>query len=47
MTNLDVKVIEKILTDPEAMKIAKAFIQKHRETSQVPASDPRAYPSKP
>lgn len=47
MTDLDKKVIEKILTSEEAMQIAKEFIQKHRVSSQAPVSDPPAYPDKP
>ena len=47
MTDLDKKVIEKILTSEKAMQIAKEFIQKHRVSSQAPVSDPPAYPDKP
>lgn len=45
MTALDQKVIEKILSNEEAMKIAKDFIRKHQESLQVPASDPPASPN--
>lgn len=47
MTDLDRKVIEKILASEEAMQIAKEFIQKHRESLQAPVSDPPAFPDKP
>lgn len=47
MTELDKKVIMKILSSEEAMKIAKDFIQKHQETSQERASDPTASPNMP
>jgi hypothetical protein len=45
MTALDQKVIEKILSNEESMKIAKEFIRKHQESSQAPASDPPASPN--
>ena len=45
MTALDQKVIEKILSNEEAMKIAKDFIRKHQESSQVPSSDLPASPN--
>lgn len=47
MSDLDRKVIEKILTDTEAMKIAKAFIQKCQATLQVRSADHRAFQEKP
>lgn len=47
MSELDKKVIMKILSSEEAMKIAKDFIQKHQESSQAPVSDPPAFPNKP
>lgn len=43
MSELDIKVIEKILSNEEAMKIARDFIQKHQESLPAPAADPLAY----
>ena len=45
MTALDQKVIEKMLSNEEAMKIAKDFIWKHQESLQAPASDLPAFPN--
>ena len=44
MSTLDLKVIEKILSDEKAMQLAKEFIQKHQAASQGPASAPPADP---
>lgn len=45
MSELDLKVIEKILSDEESMKIAKDFIRKHQESLQAPAADLPASPN--
>lgn len=45
MSELDLKVIEKILSNEEAMRIAKDFIQKHQESLQAPAADLPASPN--
>ena len=45
MSELDQKVIEKILSNEEAMRIAKDFIRKHQESLQELVSDPPASPN--
>ena len=47
MTDLDRNVIMKMLSSEEAMKTAKEFIQKYRESLQVPFADLPVIPDKP
>jgi hypothetical protein len=43
MRSLDMKVIEVMLSDIEAMKTAKEFIQKYQATLREPSADQSAY----
>lgn len=47
MTALDIKVIQKILSDPQAAAIAKDFIRQYRESQQEPCAVPPVTPNKP
>ena len=44
MTAMDAKVIDKMLSDSNAMKTAVEFIQKYQASLQVTASDLPAFP---
>lgn len=47
MTELDKRVIEKMLSSKEAMATAKEFIQKYQESLREPYADHQALQEKP
>lgn len=47
MTALDIKVIHKIVTDPQAAAIARNFIRQYQESQQALCAVPPVTPNKP